>query len=393
MKYRLLEILCEPTTGETFECEVFELEDNKSIDESNGCSCTSWCHLNACKSSGLSKVQKLECSKKEIISGKLVAKQSGIEYPIIGGIPRILSHDLLRDVYVRHNVFLETYGDHFSLEATESEYSDARVAKTADAFGFQWTKFVDNYDYFLEIFLSFTRPFKDRDDFLEKLVFEVGCGSGRPAVSACKLGAEVVAMDLGVGVESAFLQSRKFSRLHVVQGNAYAPPVRPVFDFVYSVGVLQHIADPLKALKGMRCAMNKDTDLILWVYGKRELWYQPIEAVRILSRKMPYRLLIAFSYVAAILSEVFLLIPYRLLSISDATRRWADYIPGKIYANLPFKENVLGWFDRLVAPVTYYFSGLDIKLLLENAGFSDIEMHARKEASASWVVRARKNVE
>jgi hypothetical protein len=65
-------------------------------------------------------------------------------------------------------------------------------------------------------------------------------------------------------------------------------------------------------------------------------------------------------------------------------------MPGRIYARLPFRENVLGWFDRLIAPVTQYFSRADVERSYAEAGFDQVELYARPDASTSWVGQGRK---
>jgi len=132
---------------------------------------------------------------------------------------------------------------------------------------------------------------------------------------------------------------------------------------------------------------------VLWVYGIREVWYQPIEWLRRLTTRLPFPIVRALSHVLALLSEAFLLVPYRILAMMAPSRRLAERIPGRIYARLPYRENVLGWFDRLAAPVTYYFSEVDLHRLLTDAGFDEIRLYSRPDASASWVVDCVRSAE
>jgi hypothetical protein len=92
----------------------------------------------------------------------------------------------------------------------------------------------------------------------------------------------------------------------------------------------------------------------------------------------------------ALLSEVVFLSPYRVLSRVPVLRALAERIPGRIYARFPFRENYIGWFDRHVAHVAYYFSAEDIDFMLRKTGFNGVRMHARQDASASWAVHAVK---
>ncbi len=355
MKARLLDILCCPACAGPLSLEVLSEERIGDSDE--------------------------------IVEGFLRCA-CGKVYPIVGGIPRLLPDALLAQcLHGRYPNFVARHAARFSAPALPAHLRD-RKARTMRAFGYQWTSFVDNFDYFRSIFLGFVQPFLGPEDFAGKLVLEVGCGSGRPASVASSFGAEVVAVDLSEAVETAYAQTSRYPKLHVVQADAYALPFRPRFDLVYSVGVLQHLPDPAMAVRSIARVVAAGRPLVLWVYGKREFWYQPIEWLRRITTRMPFALLRALSWVLAVLSEIFLLVPYRILSRLPGLRGLAERIPGRIYAQFPFRENVLGWFDRLAAPVTHYFSRDDVEGMLANAGFGRIQVVARPGASASWVAHA-----
>ena len=388
MKYRLLEILCCPACQGDLQLEIYKKEQ---LDDKVVGSATSLCRkhcgfhnlpVNEIKPTGCS-----GCYQVEILEGKLICK-CGYACPVINGIPRILPYELLIETLSQyHHEYVESYLKESSDNNPAIASTKKKIA-TMHAFGYQWTTFVENFDYYRDVFLGFVRPHLDQDDFKDKLVLDVGCGSGRPASVACSLGAEVIAVDLSEAVETAYLQSKHYPKLHAIQGDAYSLPVKPCFDFVYSVGVLQHLPEPANALKSIARTVPMGHKLVLWVYGKRELWYQPIEWLRKFTRKMSYRSLHVLSYILAVLSEIFLLIPYRILSKFDLTKPISGKIPGRIYAGLPFKENLIGWFDRLSAPVTYYFSRDDVEHMLSDAGFNEINIVSRPDASASWVAKA-----
>lgn len=390
MKYRLIELLKCPNTGSALSLDVFKTKKIKQGFEGiNSVQCKNWCALHQQDVLGITASHCNKCYCTDIEEGRLIS-EGGYEYPIIEGIPRILPNTIIAEtLFSYHADFIEKYKIKLP-ETIENTGSVIKKVRTIHAFGYQWTTFKNNFDYFKSIFLSFVEPYLKAEDFNNKLVLEVGCGSGRPASVASSFGAEVVAVDLSEAVKTAHSMSSNYPKLHVVQADAYALPFSPVFDFVYSVGVLQHIPDPNKALKSISQVLLQDRKLVLWVYGVREFWYQPIEWMRKFTTKMPYAILRLLSFVLAVISELFLLIPYRILRKISVFEFIANKIPGRIYADFPFKENVLGWFDRLVAPVTYYFSKSDIENMLLEAGFSGIQITARKQASASWVIEAHR---
>jgi uncharacterized protein YbaR (Trm112 family)/SAM-dependent methyltransferase len=392
MKYRLLELLCCPDCNSSFELDVYLRKMNPAHPTSFTCvRCVQWCAKNNCSVSEVTARECMDCYQDEISDGKLNCPACNKAYPVIKGIPRILSQTLLaQSLRTYHPDFLKHYGQQFPTFSESMSSEDERIIQTLHTFSYQWTTFLKNFIYFKEIFLSFIHPFLDPDDFRDRLVLEVGCGSGRPASVALSFGAELVAMDLSEAVQSAHSLVSYYPLLHVVQADIYHIPFKPLFDFVYSVGVMQHLPDPALGFKSIAKTVPDGHRLIVWVYGKRESWYRPVDLMRKFTSRLSYGTLHILSIILATISEGLFLIPYRVLSRISVTRRIAERIPGRIYARFPFQENVLGWFDRLGAPITHYFSEEDIRRMFEDAGFNEIEVAPRPGAGRSWVGHGRK---
>ncbi|CAK0775950.1 Methyltransferase type 11 domain-containing protein [Gammaproteobacteria bacterium] len=395
MKYRLIDLLRCPSCQDRLALTAYVLgraPAEPPIFETVRCS--EICTLAGTTATAADPVQCRECYRQEVEEGRLACSGCGAAYPIVAGVPRLLQGRLLEEALAAHPQFIARHGGDFPRLSAEPRAGEGAKVATLRAFGYQWTTFVDNFDYFRELFLSFVHPFLGPEDFRGRLVLEVGCGSGRPASVAASLGAEVVGCDLSAAVETAHTLRERFPLIHAVQADAYALPLRPAFDIVYSVGVIQHLPDPARALIQIARLVQPGRPLVVWVYGVREVWYRPIDGLRRITVRLPFSVLRVLSYGLAVWSEIFLLTPYRILNRLPATRRFAQQIPGRVYAMLPFRENVLGWFDRLGAPVTHYFSREQVTTMLEAAGLRDVEVVARPGASASWVARGmRLNVE
>lgn len=390
MKHRLLEILCCPECNSSFLLHVYKVtQQDLNLSLSNSARCKYWCALNKSKPEDVTPSICTDCFNEEIIEGKLTCKTCNNHFPIIMGVPRILpKHLLAESLATYHTDFQKRYHKEFPIITEIKISTDKKKIKTLHSFSYQWTTFIDNFDYFKSIFLSFVHSFLAPKDFDGKLVLEVGCGSGRPASVAASFGAEVIAMDLSEAVQTAQSISKHYPLLHVVQADANALPFKPYFDFVYSVGVIQHLPDPTAALRSISKVIPNGHPLIIWVYGIREWWYLPVDILRKVTVKFPFRLLHIFSLFLAILSEIFILTPYRIILNISILKKFAERIPGRIYAKFPFRENIVGWFDRLSAPVTHYFSKKDVEDMLRSAGFQHIEVIPRPNASASWIARA-----
>jgi len=154
-------------------------------------------------------------------------------------------------------------------------------------FGFQWNRFSRT-----QLDSHTGRPIS-RDRFLretgwtaERLagrrVLDVGCGAGRFAEVALSLGATVFAVDYSNAVE-ACRANLPDERLHVAQADVYALPFAPEsFDFVYSLGVIQHTPDVARTVRSLVAALKPGGEIVVDVYRKHwkgflhpRIWLRP----------------------------------------------------------------------------------------------------------------------
>jgi SAM-dependent methyltransferase len=123
----------------------------------------------------------------------------------------------------------------------------------ASNFGFQWNRFPSTQlDSRTGVPISRDRFLRetgwDEKTLGGKLVLDAGCGAGRFAEVALSLGAEVVAIDYSSAVDAAQRNLQSHPRLHLAQADIYHLPfAHGTFDFVYSLGVLQHTPDVKRA--------------------------------------------------------------------------------------------------------------------------------------------------
>src|SRR4030095_2486905 len=78
---------------------------------------------------------------------------------------------------------------------------------------------------------------------------------------------EIVGIDLGDGVESAFQLTRDLPNAHIVQCDIFRLPFKSVFDYAFSVGVLHHTPDPKKAFLSLASKVKQGGHISAWVYG------------------------------------------------------------------------------------------------------------------------------
>jgi SAM-dependent methyltransferase len=174
-------------------------------------------------------------------------------YPVVGGIPRFVPP--------------ENY---------------------ASNFGFQWNRFRrTQLDSHTGVPVSRDRFARETgwspQTLAGKCVLDVGCGAGRFAEVAVTAGARVVALDYSSAVDACRANLPQ-PNLQVVQGDVYALPFAPgTFDYVYSLGVIQHTPDVERTVKALVAPLRPGGQLVVDVYAKTlkgwlhpRVWLRPV---------------------------------------------------------------------------------------------------------------------
>lgn len=271
----------------------------------------------------------------EILSGQLGCTGCQRNFAILRGIPRFADLD---------------------------EIGKERQA-TAKNFGWSWRRFPHDDKKYSEQFLGWIAPVRP-EFFAGKVVLEGGCGKGRHTQRISRWGArDVVAVDLSEAVEVAFAATRGIENAHVIQADIYHLPLRPVFDYAFSVGVLHHLSDPRAGFKALVSKVKRGGHVSAWVYGaENNGWIvklvNPMRE-RITSRMDP-RLLFHLSKLPAAIMYAATKLFYGPLNRSRhgaAIARYAfynDYLSA--IAEFKWREQHSIVFDHLVAPTAFYIS-------------------------------------
>jgi len=270
---------------------------------------------------------------KEIIDAVLTCKKCTREYKVAGGVPRFAD-----------------------LGKVEQEKAD-----TAKNFGWQWTNFTQEDPKYNAQFLGWLQPVKP--EFFEgKTVLEGGCGKGRHTKLAAEWGAkDVVGIDLGAGVESAFALTRELPNAHIVQCDIFKLPLKKVFDYAFSVGVLHHTPDPKGAFLSLASKVKSGGHISAWVYGaeNNEWITKYVNPVReSFTSQISQPILYQLSKLPTL--GVFLTTKLVYRPLNAAAKPVADRLFYNEYLN---HLGTFGWreqhnivFDHLVAPTAFYIS-------------------------------------
>jgi SAM-dependent methyltransferase len=320
--------------------------------------------------------------------GRLECSSCGSSYPVIGGTPRMLRAPLLGDLrrrYPRARCTPE-YGPR---EVREDAPEQAVKRDTAASFAYEWTRFGMLREEWRKNFLGYMRPLAP-DWFANKLLLDVGTGSGRHSYWASRLGARVVAVDLGASIDVA--RANLPAEALTVEADAEDLPFdEGAFDLVLLIGVLHHLSDPPRAMVSVSRYARPGGLVRLYLYWQPPWrWHRSVlrlvSAVRRVTVRMPHWLLHFLCVpLAALLFGLFVL-PYRGMRRVDFLRSIAERLPLKTYADYSFSVCVSDQFDRFSAPLERRYKREDVEQLLAGAGLVD----TRVTAHHGWLGAGRR---
>lgn len=312
----------------------------------------------------------------EVVDG-LLRCACGRRYPIVDTIPRMLP-----DAFVLFPEFTERHrarlGDAGATLAPPSGKFERLLGQTRDSFSYQWTTFSEMVCDFQDNFWNYLHP-ATPEMFRGRLGLDAGCGFGRHIYHAAACGAEMVGMDFSKAIDSTRRNTRHLPNVHLVQGDIYAPPLAEgVFDFVYSIGVLHHLPDPERGLRSLTPMLRPGGMAFIWVYSKtRSVTNFFLEIVRTVTTRLPYPIVNALSFVGAVVDQCCFVLPYQVLRQVPGLGQLVDRVvlPRiRMYSAYPFAVLHADWFDRLAAPIRFYYSEPEVERLALQAGISDVKV-------------------
>jgi len=278
--------------------------------------------------------QVAEQQEAEIMTGDFQCEGCARTFPIVRGVPRFAS-------------------------LTELE---PEKAATAEGFSFEWQHFTQRDDKYGDQLLGWLAPVTP-GFFKDKVVLDAGCGKGRHTLLAQQWGArEVIGLDLSDAVETAFAATRHLNNAHVVQGDICRLPFARVFDYAFSVGVLDHLPNPAEGFSSIAAKMKPGGHLSAWVYGAENngwitRFVNPLR-VRFTSRLNARTLLHVSKLPTAVLYLLTKLVygPAKKLGGKDFARRlfYGDYLSS--ISKFGWREQHTIVFDHLVAPTVHYLT-------------------------------------
>ena len=306
-----------------------------------------------------------------LTDGILVCAGCGAQYPVRKGIPR------------------------FPIAGSDGESTITR--RTSSMYRFAWDRFgkpgveksweKDSYRFSSLIPPTMTTG-------AGRVGLDAGCGAGLDLLNVAKGGADIIGIDVSTGVDVAADLLRDCPNVHLVQGDLNAPPIRAgCVDFIYSFGVLHHLADTRAGFFNLVKLLKPGAPLITYLYERfddrsrvEQAALSVVSGFRLATTRCPAGLLYALCWAAVPVIWLTCAVPARLLRNRAPT----------FAASLPFRHTVR-WtvlasdlFDRFSPPVERRYSAEEVRQLYRDAGLVDVELH-RYRGWVSWGSAPKRN--
>lgn len=313
-------------------------------------------------------------------------------YPIINGIPRLLTGPLRTTMLRTHAEFTHTYRDQLpnfivtdwqaiSTSDTNTTPHVHHQQKTGDSFAYEWANIYQENSFERQNFLHFLHPYLAAEDLRNRTIIDAGCGSGRFTKQAALCGAKVViGTDVGDSVEPAYHLTRHLPNTCIIQADIYAMPLASNFDLVLSIGVLHHLPEPERGFHQLRELIKPTGHILIWVYNRRHNFRAVyiFENLRRLTRHLPPRVLFTLCYIPAALVHMLNLFTQTLRQVGATTA--AKKIPFGYYTNFPFNMKLTDAFDVLATPQSNYYYVEDIEQWFAHQHLQHISAYEHPEA-------------
>jgi SAM-dependent methyltransferase len=272
----------------------------------------------------------------------------GHEYPVIGGIPRLLIE-------------------------SRSGLAAELTSSTSLAFGKQWLKLGDFATVTVADLILHLPNGWDVTAF-KGLALDVGCGMGRYAALVQRYATHVFGIDVSPAVEKASVVCPEgwFAQADI----AAAPFAPSSFDVVYSFGVLHHLPDPVQGLQACFRLLKAEGRLLVWVYAdNRSAMRWGRRTIRRLVRRVP-----ALAVPAATVAAV-------ALWLGAWWSRRFSLKPLRFYWDKGFRQVYVDCHDALIAPLEVYLTANDCQAWLAAVPAARKGFERRSDGSG-WILWA-----
>jgi len=254
--------------------------------------------------------------------------------------------------------------------------------KTIKDFGEQWLKYPGNEGYYgsLELFSDILSPFLKPEQIRDCNVAEIGSGTGRFVNILIEVGAKhVIAIEPSDAFEILCRNIRQPEKVTCLKITGDQLPAYGNLDYIFSIGVLHHIPDPGPVVDAAFKALRSGGHFLIWLYGKEgnNLYLTLIRPLRSITKRLPH-------FFLASLVEI---IYWPLVLYNMICHRFPLPLHGyllSVFEKASPNKRKLTIYDQLNPSYAKYYNQFEVKKLLSDGKFVNIQIHHRH--GYSWTV-------
>lgn len=256
-------------------------------------------------------------------------------------------------------------------------------AKVIEEFGQQWNQFSEYSGHFASknLLADMIGPLMELDDLKGADVAEIGAGAGRIVNMLMESGVSKV---LALEPSDAVRTLRKNLEMHgervaVVQGTGDQLPAGN-FDYVFCIGVMQHVSDPHPVLLAARKALKPGGKYFMWLYAKEgtEKYRAFVMPLRMITKCLPTVILTGLCW--ALMVGLTGYIQLCKLFPNLPLAKYATEVLGKVSP----QARTITIYDQLNPTWVKYYSKSEVEKMMNDAGFTDVNTFHRH--GYSWSV-------
>lgn len=259
-------------------------------------------------------------------------------------------------------------------------FSDRDNLGSPKKFGSNWKRYNKFDQIYEEQFYEWITPIK-KEDLINKLILDAGCGIGRNSYYCLKNGAkEVHLFDVEEStVEIAKDNLKDFNNISIFKDSIYDQEsvVKSSYDLVMSIGVIHHLAYPEMAISKLFEKVKNGGDLLIWVYGYEgnESLIKLLNLLRIFTTKLSYN-------TVAFLGKMFAFALYLILKIYPTkSQYWSRAKKMKKYV----LEQII--IDQLIPKIANYYTESELLTLYKHLDYKDIQINNTNGNSWSILIK------
>jgi SAM-dependent methyltransferase len=264
---------------------------------------------------------------------------------------------------------------------------DEQTRNTIADFSEQWVRYTTNDGFYgsLELFRDMCGPLLDIAAIRDARVCDVGSGTGRIVAMLIRAGARhVIAVEPSDAFEILEKNTREWAdRIEYIKATGEAIPLDRDLDFVFSIGVLHHVNDPMPVVHAAYDALRPGGKLVVWLYGREgnESYLRLVGPLRRISVRLPPLALSSISHLLNAALSLYLPL-CRVLPLPLAA--YMNNVMGRF----TWSKRHLVIYDQLNPRLARYYRREEAEELLVLGGFENVRLHHRH--GYSWTVVGEK---